>query len=274
MSGRSSRWRLALALLAGLAWACGPRPPAPSPTPAAPTPAFVLLPFASRVQPVTFPAADGVTLAGQTDWPPDQEQPPLVVILHHSGAVDRDSYQYLAARLVPAGYAVFRFDKRGTGRSGGVYGCCEADDALAAYRAAVAQPGYGPARVFIVAQSLGTRILAERFADFQAVQPPAGVALLSSLLRGEAVLSVRAPIHIIVADSEPDLAEIGAAAQRAHQAAYAYGASLFVAPHAEHTLFDISAGPIDWSAPDWPTRFSEDAWRSLAGWLAERAGRP
>jgi len=24
---------------------------------------------------------------------------------------------------------------------------------------------------------------------------------------------------------------------------------------------------IDWSAPDWPEKFSQDAWRSLLGWL-------
>jgi alpha-beta hydrolase superfamily lysophospholipase len=245
--------------------------PTLTPAPAA-VPPFTLIPFESRVEPLSFPAADGVTLAGQIDWPPDRTRPPLIVILHHSGAVDRDSYQYLAARLVPAGYAVFRFDKRGTGRSGGVYGCCEAQDALAAYQAALAGGGFDPTRVFIVAQSLGSQILGENYAAFEAVHQPAGVVLLSNLLRGQAVLSVRAPLHIIVSESEPDLDAIGPAAVQAHQAAYAFGASLFIAPHTEHTLFDIAAGPVDWSAPDWPTRFSEDAWRSLAGWLAEKVG--
>jgi alpha/beta superfamily hydrolase len=31
-------------------------------------------------------------------------------------------------------HTVFRFDRRGTGMSGGEYGCCENEDALAAYR--------------------------------------------------------------------------------------------------------------------------------------------
>jgi pimeloyl-ACP methyl ester carboxylesterase len=194
-------------------------------------------------------------------------EPPFVFILHHSGPVDRDAYQYLAARLVPAGYAVFRFDKRGNGQSAGTYGCCEADDAVAAYRAGVMQGGYDPTRVYIVAQSLGTEILAQRFDDFEAIHLPRGAVLLSSLLTDEQILNVRVPVHIIVSDSEPELRSITEAATRAHRAAYPFGADFDVIPNTEHTLFDISAGPMDWSDPRWPRRFHPDAWASLLNWL-------
>lgn len=242
------------------------------PATAAPTgtPPFRLIPFEAETRQVSFQSQDGTWLAGQLDLPPDQSQPPLVVIVHHSGPVDRESYQYLAARLVPAGYAVFRFDKRGTGRSDGVYGCCEDDDALAAYGSAVAQGGYDPERVFIVAQSIGTEILARRFEEFEHVHRPAGVILLSNRLEREAVLAIRAPLHIIVSDSEPNLGAIGEAAVEAHREAYGYGASFYVAPYTEHTLFDISSGPIDWADPIWPEKFSTNAWRSLLGWLESR----
>ncbi len=228
---------------------------------------FKRIPFETMAQEVSFQSEDGTRLAGQLDRPPGQANPPLVFIIHHSGAVDRDAYQYLAARLVPAGYAVFRFDKRGTGRSEGTYGCCEDSDALAAYRAAVAQDGIDMSRVFIVAQSIGTRILAGRFEEFAQVHRPAGVVLLSSLLPGKDILAIQAPLHIIISDSEPDLAALGEDAVKAHRAAYGYGASYFIAPHTEHTLFDISGGPIDWSDPNWPEKFSQDAWLSLLGWL-------
>lgn len=243
-----------------------------SPTPGAasgPTPTLgpKLIPFDSRVQAITFFSTGGVQLAGQIDWPLAVAEPPLVVILHHAGREPRDSYQHFAARLVPAGYAVFRFDKRGAGESGGEYGCCEADDALAAYRAATAQPGYDGRRVFIIAQSLGTQILAERFAEFERAHPIAGALLLSSLLEGEAVLPIRTPIHIIVADSEPNVRALTEDAVRAHTAAYSFGASYYVAANAEHTLYDISGGPIDWGDPNWPDRFHAGAWESLQNWL-------
>lgn len=247
-----------------------------SPTPGAasgptPTPGPKLIPFDSRVQEIIFTSTGSAQLAGQIDWPLAVAEPPLIVILHHAGREPRDSYQHYAAKLVPAGYAMFRFDKRGAGESGGEYGCCEADDALAAYRAATAQPGYDAERVFIIAQSLGTQILAERFAEFERAHPIAGVLLLSSLLEGEAVLPIRAPIHIIVADSEPNVHALTEGAVRAHTAAYPFGASYYIAANAEHTLYDLSDGPLDWSDPNWPDRFHAGAWQSLQSWLEARS---
>ncbi|NJN97860.1 MAG: alpha/beta hydrolase [Anaerolineales bacterium] len=237
-------------------------------------PPFKLIPFDSKPQEVRFSGHDGVSLAGQFDWPPNSSQPALVFIIHHADPIDRNYYQYMAARLVPAGYAVFRFDKRGTGQSGGVYGCCEADDALAAYRAAIAQKGFDPTRVFIVAQSIGTKILAERFDEFAQIHQPAGVVLLSNLLKFEEILAIKTPLHIIVSDSEPELAAIGQGAARAHQTAYDYGASFYIAPQTEHSLFDISNGPIDWADPTWPDRFHNGTWVSLINWLNTQANSP
>lgn len=215
---------------------------------------------------IAFTAGD-VTLAGELDLPRVEDTAPLAFIIHHSGPVGRDAYGYLAELLTEAGFAVFRFDKRGVGASGGEYGCCEAEDALAAYRAAVAEAGIDRDRVFIVAQSIGTEHLAAHFAEFAAVQPPAGVALLSSLLGPEQIAAIVAPVHIIVADSEPNLEAIATQAVQAHRNRWPYGASSYVAEHAEHTLFDIKDGPIDWSDPAWVTRYHRGAMQSLIGWL-------
>ena len=250
-----------------------PEDAATAPAAPSPTPPFNLLPLDAITREVTFASADGVQLAGQLDLPLDISEPPLVVFIHHAGPETRDTYQHLVAYLVPRGYAVFRFDKRGTGRSNGVYGCCEADDALAAYRAVYSESGFDHRHVFIIAQSLGTQIVAERFSDFEAIGMPGGVVLLSSLLRGDAVLAIRAPIHIIVSDSEAEVEALGEEAVHAHRAAYDYGASFFIAPNTEHTLFDISAGPIDWSVPDWPDKFSTLARDSLLNWLDGQSQR-
>ncbi len=228
-----------------------------------------LISFEAATQQLSFQSSDSTRLAGQIDWPRNQTRPPLVFIIHHSGPVDRDSYQYLAARLVPAGYAVFRFDKRGNGQSSGVYGCCEANDALAAYRAVITNGGFDPERVFIVAQSIGSQILADHFVEFARIHRPTAVFLLSNLVENEKILAIKAPLHIVVSDSEPNLAAIAAGAVQAHRAAYDDGASFYVAPHTEHTLFDISEGPIDWSDPNWPNKFSNDAWLRLLNGLKE-----
>jgi alpha/beta superfamily hydrolase len=225
------------------------------------------IPFDSIRRPIEFTSLDGTLLRGQWDLPPLLTFPPVVFIIHHSGAVDRESYQYLAAKLVPVGYAVFRFDKRGTGSSAGVYGCCEDDDALAAYRAAMQEVALEQ-RVFIIAQSIGTRILAQRWQEFAHIRQPDGVVLLSNLLADGETVAIQAPLHIIVSASETNLKAVGEEARRAHQQAYpAYTASVAVIPNSEHTLFDVSAGPIDWSDPSWPYRFHPLAWQSLHDWL-------
>lgn len=213
-----------------------------------------------------FRAGD-VWLAGELDLPRTDGAAPLVFMIHHSGPVGRNAYGYLAELLTGAGFAVFRFDKRGVGASEGEYGCCEAEDALAAYRAAVAEMGIDRSQVFIVAQSIGSQYLAEHFAEFANVQPPAGVALLSSLVGPQQITAIAAPVHIIVADSEPDLEAVTTQAVQAHRTRWPYGASSYVADHAEHTLFDIKDGPIDWSDPAWVTRYHRGAMQSLIDWL-------
>lgn len=228
-----------------------------------PTPALGSLVREQREVPIP---SSGVTLAGELDLP-DRDQPPLVFIIHHSGPVPRDAYGYMADLLVEAGFAVFRFDKRGTGASQGDYGCCEAEDAVAAYRVAATQQGFDPGRVFIVAQSIGTEILAEHFAEFAEIQPPAGVVLLSSLLGPDRIVAIDAPVHIIISDSEANLAAIGEQAVAAHQQHVSAGASLYVAAKSEHTLFDITDGPIDWSDPGWVNRYHRGAMRDMIAWL-------
>lgn len=211
--------------------------------------------------------SEGATLVGELDLPKRDGLAPLVFIIHHSGPVTRDAYGYMAELLLERGYAVFRFDKRGTGASSGSYGCCESADALAAYQAAVAQADINRCNVFIAAQSIGTTYLAEQFDAYAQVQKPTGVVLLSNLLRADQITRIAAPLHIIIAATETDATAIGRDAAAAHQSAQPYGSSYYVAEGAEHTLFDISTGPIDWSNPDWVQRYHRGAMESMLNWL-------
>ncbi len=228
--------------------------------------------FAAESRQVVFAAQDGTPLAGQLDLPDAAPPHPTVVVLHHSGPVDRCAYDYMAQLLVENGFAVFRFDKRGTGRSGGVYGCCEADDAVAAWRAA-AQPGVDTERLYLMAQSLGTRIAADRFAEIAAIQPPRGLLLLSSLLDGGDLERLSGPILLVLSASEPNLAANGEeAAERYRRSGGAI--RLYVAEGTEHTLFDTTEGPLNWDDPAWRSRFHTGAAGAIVGWLREQVGLP
>jgi len=86
---------------------------------------------------VTF-ANGTLALVGTLELPRDVPSPyPAVLFVHGSGAVDRDgnaagfemdAYRQLAVALAESGIASFRFDKRGTGESGGDLSMASRDD--------------------------------------------------------------------------------------------------------------------------------------------------
>lgn len=68
----------------------------------------------------TFPSGD-IQVGYTLDLPDGAGPFPAVVLGHGSGRSTRDEAAPLAARLVNAGFAVLRYDKRGVGQSGGTY---------------------------------------------------------------------------------------------------------------------------------------------------------
>jgi uncharacterized protein len=94
--------RLIVAALACLAIRCGSGAAAPSPMP----------PFFEN---------DGARLAFTLDLPPGPGPFPAIVTGHGSGKVTRDQLTWLSSRFVRMGFAVLRFDKRGTGESTGTF---------------------------------------------------------------------------------------------------------------------------------------------------------
>src|SRR5262245_63436574 len=97
---------VAVALVALLAGGCGDSdaPSAPS------TPAPV----------DTFPSGD-IRLAYRLDLPTGTGPFPAIVMGHGSAPARRYDFPFEAQRLVAAGFAVLRYDKRGVGDSGGVF---------------------------------------------------------------------------------------------------------------------------------------------------------
>lgn len=74
--------------------------------------------------------ANGITLAGTLCVPREAGRYPIVVMIHGSGPLDRnenmkrqslDIFNVIAHHLARSGFASFRYDKRGCGKSGGNY---------------------------------------------------------------------------------------------------------------------------------------------------------
>jgi alpha-beta hydrolase superfamily lysophospholipase len=198
-------------------------------------------------------AGDKVRLAGQMDYPaspPPQDGYPLLFILHHAGTESRDWYTHFADIGVSNRYAVFRWDKRGTGRSGASGLGSSTQDAVNAYEIALDQPRINRKRVVILAQGAGTGLLGSSFGLFARIQAPYAVILASNMLDDEAVLAVDARLRIVVSyqDWNP-WQRYGQKVCESHNAAYKHGAEYAVVSGGDRKLM-MSGGELHPHAED------------------------
>jgi len=199
----------------------------------------VLEGIAAHTQELVF-AGDGVRLSGQMDYPAtNQSHYPLIFILHHAGCEAREGYQHFADTGLDSGFAVFRWDKRGTGKSGAGGRGSTTQDAVNAYEIALEQPKIDHKRVIILAQDAGTALLGSSFGLFARIQHPYGVILATNMLDEQAVKAIDTRCQILVGqDDWNPWQKFGKAACDAHNATYRHGASFYVAPFADRTLKD------------------------------------
>lgn len=202
--------------------------------------------IAKRTQELVF-AGDKVRLAGQVDYPQRIPPPggyPLLFILHHAGGHTRDAYQHFTEVGLAAGYAVFRWDKRGTGRSGGGGRGSTTQDAVNAYEIALEQASINNDYAVILAPCSATVLLGSSFGLFARVQHPHGALLTGNMLDEKAILAIDTRVKIVMGGADWRPVELfGEASCAAHNKAYTHGASLFVAPHADRLLMDTRTTP-------------------------------
>lgn len=201
------------------------------------------LSLSSTLREVTF-AGDSVLLSGQVDYPQrpvPKEGFPLLFILHDAQCTTRERYIAHAQVALENGFAVFRWDKRGTGRSGASALGSTTQDAVNAYEIALEQPQVNRRRVIILAQGAGTGILGTSYGLFARLQNPYGVILASNMLENEAVLAIDTRVLIVVGEKDwnpwQQYAEL---ACEAHRKAYSHGAEYHIIPGSDRKLLDLS----------------------------------
>ena len=128
-------------------------------------------PFPYETREFAIPAGGGVTLAATLDIPHAAGPVPGVLLIAGSGRQTRDEevaghkvFLYLADRLARAGIASLRYDKRGSGGSGGDHATATeavlAEDAKAAFETLRAARGVAPGAVGLFGHSEGGIIAA------------------------------------------------------------------------------------------------------------------
>jgi pimeloyl-ACP methyl ester carboxylesterase len=184
------------------------------PSTAAPAPEGSSLERPSVVE-TTFKSVDA-TVAAQWDFPRNSPAP-LVVLVPAGGRLDRNGwnpglsedpadgmYARLAAALVEAGFAVFRFDKPGAGKSSRGHYATERANALEAYTRAVDHARIDPEHVFLLGHAAGTDAIAGIYPRYASVVKPAGAVLLDSAVGERDSLRIEAPVLIVNSGRDPD----------------------------------------------------------------------
>lgn len=200
----------------------------------------VAVPYSVVTRELIF-AGDEVRLAGQIDYPTTPSGAtgyPLIFILHHAGCNAREDYDHFAQMGIANGYAVFRWDKRGTGRSGASARGSATQDAIYAYETALDQPSIDRRRVVILALGAGTALLGNTFGLFARAQHPYAALLVANMLDTDAIRAIDCRIKIITSEQDWNPWQVyGEAACHAHRETYKrHGASYYVAPDADRML--------------------------------------
>ena len=235
-----------------------------------------------RLVETTFKSVDA-TIAAQWDFP-KRSPAPLVVLIPASGSLDRNGmppgssdpggtgiYAQLADKLVEDGFAVFRFDKPGTGKSSrGSYNTPRSD-ALEAYAAAVKHARVDLDNLYLLGHSYGTDAIAGIYGRYESIAPPAGVVLLSNRVGETQIVKIVAPTLIVVGERNPDdLYQRGRFAAEARKGAdkTPLETKLVTVPEAGHALLaETEAGGAKSISVD-PRAVS-----AILDWLMERVGK-
>ncbi len=187
-------------------------------------------------------AGDNVRLAGQIDYPNSPVPAngyPLLFILPNACCTSRNGFKHHKQIGNQAGFAVFRWDKRGTGRSAsGGQGSPE-QDAIKAYHTAIHQADIDTNRVVIWTQTDASLLLSENYNNFKTVQKPISVILSGNMLDEKKILTLDTRLFCITGERDWNLAsQYAIKATTAHEANYKLGSSSYVAQFADRKLID------------------------------------
>lgn len=187
-------------------------------------------------------AGKNVRLAGQIDYPnlpiPNNGYP-LLFIIPDACSTNRQAFNQQRDMAIQAGYAVFLWDKRGTGRSasGGV-GCAE-QDTIHAYKTAIGQADIDRNRVVIFTQTDASLLLETIYDQIKALQSPLGIILAGNMLDEKAILKLDTRIHCVTGDRDWNIASRYAInVVKSHENHYRLGSDAYIAQYADRKLTD------------------------------------
>lgn len=187
-------------------------------------------------------AGDNIRLAGQIDYPNSPVPAngyPLLFVLPNACCTSRNGFKHHKQIGNQAGFAVFRWDKRGTGRSAsGGQGSAD-QDAIKAYHTAIHQADIDPNRVVIWIQTDASLLLSENYDNFKTVQKPISIILSGNMLDEQKILTLDSRLLCITGERDWNLAsQYAIRTTTTHESHYKLGSSSYIAQFADRKLID------------------------------------
>jgi SAM-dependent methyltransferase len=181
-----------------------------------------------KAQQTHFESTDQTELSGEWNFPDPVifgGRRPVIVFAHNRAGRDRncngpavphyDGFSTLAKGLTSAGYAVFRYDKRGCGKSQGKFSPDNEKELGEDYSAAVlhslSHPDVDDWRVFLLGQSQGVRIVLDKIYELQKHVLVQGLILLSNVVEPSIFSSLSVPYLIVNGKEDHAFREISEA---------------------------------------------------------------
>jgi len=203
-----------------------------------------------------------IVLAGTLSLPQDAQEKafPAVLILVGARPWDRNGnikesiqfghYKDVSDYLTSHGFIVLRYDKRGIGKSGGMFPPSEfslAQDAIAAFHWLREQHQVDKDKIAIIGHSQGTKITS-MIAD--KVEGLAAVILLAPVISTKDANKYKCPVMLVSGENDKIVTSkwMDKLVKAFHDADNKNCSSLLI-PKADHLFFDISPGKPNYDDP-------------------------
>ena len=213
-----------------------------------------------------FFAGDKVSLAGQIDYPHapiPMNGYPLLFVIQHATCTSRSGYAHYLHLVQNNAMALFRWDKRGTGKSAAGADGSIVQDTLNAYQEAIKRKDIDARKVVILAHNEGTLLLGEAWEQFAALQAPAGVVLVGNMLDERKITAIKSPAHVVVSKNDWNAWQTYAeGAAKVHAAKYNFAPSFYVAPNTNRRLQYDNTSTFHNGALDSMSQWISRLWQS------------
>jgi len=128
---------------------------------------------------------------------------------------------------------------------------------LRAYQTAIEQPNLDLSHVVILAQNESSLLLAENFAQFNAISPIHGVILTGNMVNAQHITTMKTPIHIVQGEHDIHTSTTYASeVVHVHQSMFDVRSSFYIAENANRRLRDVDT-----------QEFHTGARQSIRDWL-------